>query len=236
MRDRRVAAFLVLAIEALSLLLMLVLAGSALLGLRERIPKWVEGFARTFGGLGTGLVWPLFALLSVALAGAVLVAALRPDLRSGRRAFTVALGVAAWIAAVVDGVRPPMSRTGVFTGEYAYSTAMHPDLFIPCRDPARPLSRGAGLGLRHIQDGPLMAVVQVPGRGWHGSHPGNWPSTTSDSHGGLYFTVRVRGTLTGPGNYGFPPAFPYRLRIDSVLHVAPRHPADDRPCETYGDR
>ncbi|HYW12179.1 MAG TPA: hypothetical protein VE871_09480, partial [Longimicrobium sp.] len=68
-------------------------------------------------------------------------------------------------------------------------------------------------------------------RGWHGSHPDDWPNTVSDSHGGQYFTLRVRGTLTGPGNYGFPPAFQYRLRVDSILHVAPRHPADDRTCE-----
>lgn len=233
MRDRRVAAFLVICIEALSLLLMLVLAGSAALVLREGSPQWVEGFGTIFGGLGAGLAWPVFALLTAALAGAGLVAALRPDLRSGRRAFAVALGAAAWIAAVVEGVRPPVARTGVFAGELVYGTLIHPDAFVPCVDPARPLPRGVELGFGRVQDIPLWALVHVPDEGWHGSHPRDWPSTTSNSHGGRYFTLRVRGTLTGPGNYGFPPAFQYRLRIDSILYVAPRHPADDPPCEIY---
>jgi hypothetical protein len=233
MRDRKVASFLVIAIEALSLVLMLVLAGSAALVLRDRVPKWVEGFGNIFGGLGAGLAWPVFALLSVALAGALLVAALRPDLRSGRRAFAVVLGAAAWIAAVVEGVRPPTSRTGVFTGELVYRTLLHADAFIPCIDPARPLPRGVELGFGRVQDIPLWALVRIPDEGWHGSHPRDWPHTVSNSHGGLYFTLRVRGTLTGPGNYGFPPGFQYRLRIDSILHVAPQHPADDPPCATY---
>jgi hypothetical protein len=174
----------------------------------------------------------VFALLSVALAGAGLVA-LRPDLRSPRRAFAVVLGAAAWIAAVVEGVRPPMAHTGVFTGEFVYGTPLHPDAFIPCVHRARPLPRGAELGYGRVQDIPVWALVTVPRRGWHGSHPGDWPHTVSDSHGGLYFVLRVRGTLTGPGNYVFPPAFQYRLHVDSILHVAARHPADDPLCEWY---
>lgn len=233
MRDRRVATFLVVTIDALSLVLVLVLAGSAALVLRGEVPEQVEGFAHTFGGYGAGLAWPVLALLSFALAGAGLVAALRPDLRSGRRAITLALGAAAWTAAVVQGVRPPASRSGVFTGELVYGTPLHPDAFIPCRDPARPLPRGVELGFGRIQDIPIWALVRIPGQGWHGNHPRDWPNSVSDSHGGLYFTLRVRGTLTGPGNYGFPPAFQYRLRIDSILQVEPRHPADDRPCDVY---
>jgi hypothetical protein len=233
MPDRRVATGLTLAIAVLSLVLILVLAGSAALALDEPGPERYMGFGYIFGGYGAGLAWPAFALLSVALAGAGLVAALRPDLRSGRRAAAVALGAAAWIAAAAEGVRPPTSRTGVFTGELVYGTNMHPDLFVPCRDPARPLPRGAELGVGRAQQMPLMALVRIPEKGWHGSHPRDWPSTGSDSHGGLYFTLRVRGTLTGPGNYGIPPAYQYRLRVDSILHAAPRHPADDRPCEIY---
>lgn len=235
MRDRSVATFLTITIEALSLLLMLVLAGTAALVLGRQGPKWVEGFGYTFGGFGAGLAWPVFALLSVALAGAGLVAALRPDLRSGRRAFAVAMGTAAWIAAVVEGVRPPASRTGVFTGELVYGTVMHPDAFIPCEDPARPLPRGVELGFGRVQELPLWALVRVPGEGWHGSHPHDWPHKVSDPHGGLSFRVRLRGTLTGPGSYGFPAGFQYRLRIDSILHVVPRHPAGDRPCTIYGE-
>lgn len=233
MRIRRAAAFLMITLVALSLVLMLVLGGSAALRPRGQAPPWLEKFGHTFGGYGAGLAWPVFALLTVALAGAALALALRPDLRSRRLAFTLALGTAAWIAAVVMGVRPPTSRTGVFAGELVYGTVMHPDVFLPCIDPARPLPRGPALGFRRVQHIPLLALVNIPERGWNGSHPRDWPSTVSDSHGGLYFSVRVHGTLTGPGNYGIPAAFEYRLRIDSVLQVVPRHPADDRPCETY---
>jgi hypothetical protein len=229
MSDRRVATGLVTAIAALGLMLILVLAGSAAL-VRDAQDPEITGFGYTFGGYGAGLAWPIFALLSAALPGAALVAALRPDLRSGRRALAVAMGAAAWIAAAVEGVRPPTSRTGVFTGGYVHGTPLHPDAFIPCMDPARPLPRGVELGFGRVQDLPLWALVRVPEKGWHGSHPGDWPNTVSDSHGGLYFTVRVRGTLTGPGNYGIPAGFQYRLRIDSVLYTQPRHMGDDPAC------
>lgn len=36
-----------------------------------------------------------------------------------------------------------------------------------------------------------------------------------------------------PGNYGFPPAFQYRLHIDSILHVAALHPAHNLPFARY---
>jgi hypothetical protein len=231
MPDRRVAAALTLTIAVLGLVLILVLAGSAALVRDAPGPERFTGFAHTFGGYGAGLAWPAFALLSVALAGALLVAALRPDLRSGPRAFAVALGAAAWIAAAVEGVRPPTSRTGVFTGSLVYGTVLHPDAFVPCIDPARPLPRGVELGFGRVQDLPLWALVRVPEKGWHGSHPGDWPHRPSDSHGGLYFTVRVRGTLTGPGNYGTPAGFQYRLRIDSVLYTSPQYSGDvDQAC------
>lgn len=233
MEDRRAATVLSNILVALSVVLTLVLAGSAALRPRGQAPPWLEKFGHVFGGYGAGLAWPVFGLLTLALACAALVLALRPDLRGRRRAFTLALGAAAWIAAAVMGVRPPTSRTGVFAGELVYGTVMHPDLFVPCTDPARPLPRGPALGLGRVQPVPLLALVHVPEGGWNGSHPRDWPSTVSDSHGGLYFSVRVRGTLTGPGNYGMPAAYEYRLRIDSVLHVVPRHPADDRPCEIY---
>lgn len=231
MQDRRVASFLMITIGALSLVLLLVLAGTAALVLEERGPEWVETFAYWFGGMAAGLAWPVLALLSVALAGAVLVAALRPDLRSRRRALVLAVGAAAWIAAVVEGVRPPTSHTGVFTGEFVYGTLMHPDAFVPCKDPARPLSHGVELGFGRVQEIPVWALVQVPEDGWRGSHPRDWPSTRMDPHGGSYYNLRVRGTLTGPGNYGVPAAFQYRLRIDRILEITPRHPADDRLCE-----
>jgi hypothetical protein len=229
MPDRRVATGLTLTIAALGLVLILVLAGTAALELDAPGPERFTGFGYTFGGYAAGLAWPVLALLSAALAGAALVAALRPDLRSGRRAVAVALGAAAWIAAAVEGVRPPTSRTGVFTGGYVHGTPLHPDAFIPCTDSARPLPRGVELGFGRVQDLPLWALVRVPEKGWHGSHPGDWPHGTSDSHGGLYFTIRVRGTLTGPGNYGIPAGFQYRLRIDSVLSTRPRR-AGHPPC------
>jgi hypothetical protein len=229
MRDRRLAAVLTIIIVALSVVLLLVLAGSAALGPRGQ--GWVDRFAYYFGGWGAGLAWPVFALLTAALAGAGLVAALRPDLRSGRRAFALALGGAACIAALVAGVRPPTSRTGVFTGEFVYGTVMHPDLLVLCVDSARPPPRDGTLGFNRKRDLPPLALVRVPRHGWHGSHPKDWPHTVSDSHGGLYFHLRARGTLTGPGNYGRPPAFQYRLHIDSILHVTPRRPGNVRPCD-----
>jgi hypothetical protein len=231
MEDRRVATGLATAIAALGLVLVLVLAGTAALLRDAPGPERFTGFAYTVGGYGAGLAWPVFALLSVALAGAGLVAVLRPDLRGRRRALVLAVGAAAWIAAVVEGVRPPAWRSGVFTGEYTYGTPLHPDSFTPCIDPARPLPRGVELGFGRVQELPVWAVVRVPGKGWHGSHPGDWPSTVSDSHGGLYFRVRLRGTLTGPGNYGIPAGFQYRLRIDSILETAPLHPMYDEACE-----
>lgn len=228
---RRAADVLTVAIEALGLLLMLILAGSAALPYLDTLPGVVDGFARVFGGWGVWLAWPLLALLCVSVASVIGAAAIWPRLRSGRRTVAVVLGASACVAAVVEGVRPPVSRTGVFTGGFVYGTVMHPDIFIPCSDTAPSLPRGGGLGFEQIQELPLMALIRVPERGWHGSHPRDWPHTVSDSHGGLYYTIRVRGTLTGPGNYGSPPAIQYRMRIDSVLSTTPRRPGSMSDCQ-----
>jgi hypothetical protein len=120
----------------------------------------------------------------------------------------------------------------VFHGEFVYGhQGFRPDYLRPCQDPRRPLSRGADLvGGALPHDFPVLAAVDVPRDGWHGSHPRNWPPTQSDGHGVQSWRVRVRGTLTGPGQYGRPALMHYRLEIDSVLAVAP----DERPVDECG--
>ncbi len=222
-RLNRLAAGLAGAITAMSILLILILAGSIGLA-RFDVHHAAFFLSMVFGAYAAGLAWPLFALVAAAMLALLALAIARREVRTPRRGAAVRLGAIALHAAWLIGIRPPGERTGVFEGGFVYGHyGFRPDYFIPCQDPARPLPPGADLvkGARPA-DFPLVAAVYLPEDGWHGSHPRNWPSTQSDSHGTQYWLVRVRGTLRGPGQYGRPALMQYRLDVDSVLSVAPR--------------
>jgi hypothetical protein len=219
----RAAAVLTGGIVTMSTLLILVLAGSASLWWRKQLPPMVGALGWTFS-FGAGLAWPLIALTAAAMAALLALGAFRPGLQSPRRGSALLLGALALHAAWLTGIRPPAARTIVLTGLYVHGPlAFRHDFLIPCDDPAHPLPRGPELWIGpETSEVPLMAGIRLPQRGWHGSHPRNWPDSWSDVHGVQYWLVRVRGTLIGPGHYAWPPAQQYRLEVDSVLTVAPR--------------
>jgi hypothetical protein len=217
----RLAAGLTGSITAMSMLLILILAGSVALALppSHDLFPW----ALLLGGVGARLVWPLFALIVAAMAALLVAAGVCAELRTPRRGSALLLGVVALHAAWLFGIRPPGVRTGVFEGRFVYGhMGFRPDYLSFCEDPANPLPRGADL-VSHVLESepPPMAAIHVPDAGWHGSHPDRWPFTTSDSHGTQSWLVRVRGKLIGPGQYGVPALMQYRLKVDSVLSVAP---------------
>lgn len=229
----RLAAGLAGAITAMSIFLILVLAGSVgLVGFRANHGAFP--WAMLFGGYGARLAWPLSALVAAAMLVLLALALVRRDMRTHRRGSAVLLGATALHAAWLFGIRPPAERTGVFTGKFLYGHyGFRPDLFILCEDPARPLPRGADLVKGAMgPDFPVLAAVYVPEDGWHGSHPRQWPSTQSDSHGTQYWQLRVRGTLRGPAQYGRPALMQYRLEVDSVLGVSPSRIFQDE-CGVY---
>lgn len=229
----RLAATLTGAINGMSIFLILILAGSV--GLR-----WYDGNDRgfhgalLFGGYAAGLAWPLFAGIVAAMLVLLALGGARRELRTPRRGSALLLGAIALHAAWLFGIRPPATRTGVFHGEFVYGHyGFRPDYFIPCQNPARPLPRGPDL-MRGVmeEEHPVMAAVYVPNTGWRGSHPRRWPSTYSDVHGTRQWLVRVRGTVSGPAQYGTPALMQYRLRVDSVLSVAPSRMYQDE-CGVY---
>jgi hypothetical protein len=225
----RTPAMLTGAIVAMSILLLLVLAGSVALWRYNDGPPLVQGLGTIFGLLGAGMAWPLSALIAAAMLLLLALAGVHTELRTRRRGTALLLGAAALHAAWLFGIRPPGSRTGVFEGQYVYGhLGIRPDLFIPCQDASRPLAAGADLLRGAMEPGMrVMAAVHLPESGWHGSHPRDWPSTDSDIHGTQYWLVRVRGRLVGPGQYGWPPALQYRLKVDSVLSVASKRMFQD---------
>lgn len=231
---KRVAALLTAAITVMSVLLILVLAGAAVLDRVEQPRGFGAGFGQIFGFFGAGLAWPLFALVGAAMLGLLALGAARPGLQSSRRGAALILGAAALHGAWSMGVRPPASRTGEFLGTYVHgSVSLEPDFLVPCQDPAHPLPRGAELPIGpRDREIPVMAAIRLPEQGWHGSHPRDWPDSWSDVHGTQYWLVRVRGTLVGPGQYGWPPVMHYRLRVDSVLSVRPDRMFQDE-CGVY---
>lgn len=230
----RVAAILTGAIAGMSILLVLVLAGGAAIEGEDQIPEFVYGLGGTFGTWGAGLAWPLFALVAGAMLGLLALGAVRGKLQSPRRGAALLLGAVALNLAWLTGVRPPASRTGEFLGTYVHGwLSVRHDVLIPCQDPAHPWPRGTELPLGpRDTEVPLMAAIHLPEEGWHGSHPRNWPRSWSDIHGTQYWLVRVRGTLVGPGQYGWPPLMHYRLRVDSVLSVRPDRMFQDE-CGVY---
>ncbi|HEU4885533.1 MAG TPA: hypothetical protein VFT45_25035 [Longimicrobium sp.] len=218
----RLAAFLTGAIAGMSIFLILILAGSV--GLARFDPEHPAfGWALLFGAHGAGLAWPLFAFAAASMLGLLALGIVRREMWTARRGVVVVLGVLALSAGWRFGIRPPGGRTGVFQGKFVHGHyEFRPDYLALCQDPGRPLPRGADLVQGALpSDFPVAAAVYVPEQGWSGSHPRNWPSTRSDSHGTLYWQVRLRGTLKGPGQYGRPALMPYRLEVDSVLSVAP---------------
>jgi hypothetical protein len=229
-----VAALLTAAITAMGILLILVLAGGAVIDREKQIPERIAEVGKIFGFFGAGLAWPLFALVAAAMLGLLALGAVRGELQSPRRGAALMLGAVALHAAWLLGLRPPAARTGEFLGTYVHgSLSLKPDLLIPCQDPAHPLPRGMELPLGpRDPEIPVMAAIRLPDEGWHGSHPRNWPDSWSDVHGTQYWLVRVRGTLIGPGQYGWPPAMHYRLRVDSVLSVRPDRMFQDE-CGVY---
>jgi hypothetical protein len=228
------ATALTAATTAMSILLVLVLAGGGAIEREKQLPELVFTVGAVFGFWGAGLAWPLFALTGAAMLALLGLGALRGELQSPRRGAALLLGAIALHAAWLIGVRPPAVRTGVFTGTYVHGwVSMQPDALLPCQDPAHPWPRGTELPIGpRDRELPLMAAVRLPEEGWHGSHPGNWPPSRSDSHGTQYWLVRVRGTLIGPGQYGWPPAMHYKLRVDSVLDVRPQRMFQDE-CGVY---
>ncbi len=230
----RLAAVLTAAITATSMLLILVLAGGAVLDRVEQRQGFWAGFGMTFGFWGAGLAWPLFALVAGTMLALLALGAARTELQSARRRTALILGAVVLHGAWDRGLRPPAARMGEFLGTYVHgSVSVAPDMLIPCLDPADPLPRGMELSLSpRDTEVPVLAAIDLPDEGWHGSHPRNWPDSWSDSHGSQYWLVRVRGTLVGPGHYGRPPAMHYRLRVDSVLSVGPTRMFQDE-CGVY---
>lgn len=218
---RRLASILTWIIAPLSLFLLLVVV-PALLAQAPGASDFVRNLADS-ATLGAGRVWAASVLVAIALTIQSGLMVLWSSLRSWGRATVLALGALAIGATWAAGVRPPTTREGVFRGTYA----VHPldfsaDMFFPCEDPAKPLPRGAQLGWAGSRDTFLVVAVRPPGRGWHGSHPSDWPDTYSDVHGVKYYLVQLRGRLTGPGQYGWPPAAQYKLKVDSVVSMRPR--------------
>lgn len=73
----------------------------------------------------------------------------------------------------------------------------------------------------------LHVWVDVRRSSWRGHPPASWPREGSDGHGDLYFFVRWRGTLTGPGRYGdYGGIHEYSFTVDSVIEHQPRTPVD----------
>ncbi|HYR08304.1 MAG TPA: hypothetical protein VEQ60_11065 [Longimicrobium sp.] len=229
----RLAACLAGAIVGMSIFLILILAGSVGLAWFDAKDRAFHG-AMLFGGYAGGLAWPLFALVAAAMLVLLALALVRREMRTPRRGSAVLLGAIALHAAWLFGIRPPAERTVVFLGDFVYGHyGFRPDFFIPCADPARPLPRGADLMKGVVErEIPVLAAVHVPDEGWHGSHPQNWPSTYSDSHGTRTWLVRVRGTLRGPAQYGRPALMQYRLDVDSVLSVSRSRMFQDE-CGVY---
>ncbi|HEY0016385.1 MAG TPA: hypothetical protein VGC13_08705 [Longimicrobium sp.] len=229
----RLAAGLAGAITGMSILLVLILAGSVGLA-------WFDAdhgafpWALLLGGFGAGLAWPLFALITAAMLVLLVAAGVRAALRTTRRGSALLLGATALHAAWLFGIRPPAERTGVFTGKFVYGhMGFRPDYLHLCDDPTRPLPRGSDLVKGALPvDFPLLAAIYLPEDGWHGSHPRDWPSTESDSHGTRHWLVRMRGTLKGPGQYGRPGLMPYRLDVDSVVSVGRSRMFQDE-CGVY---
>jgi hypothetical protein len=218
----RLAAALTAGIVGMSILLVLILAGSV--GMAWYDASHDAFFpSMLFGGFAGGLAWPLFALIVAAMLVLLTLAGVRRELRTERRGQALLLGAIALHAAWLFGIRPPAERTVVLLGQFVYGHyGFRPDYLRPCENPARPLPRGPDLMKGAVEaDFPVIAAVYVPKDGWHGSHPRNWPSTYSDSHGTKSWLVRVRGTLEGPAQYGWPALMQYRLDVDSVLSVAP---------------
>lgn len=218
----RMAAGLTGAVAGMSIFLILILAGSVGLGWFD-VNHGAFPWAMLFGGVAAGLAWPLFALIAAAMLALLAIAILRREMRTGWRASALLLGAAALHAAWEFGIRPPGERNGVFQGMFVYGhLGFRPDFLGICEDPASPLPRGADLVRGAMEEEmPVMAAIHLPDEGWRGSHPREWPETRSDVHGTQYWLVRVRGRLTGPGQYGRPALMQYRLDVDSVLSVAP---------------
>jgi hypothetical protein len=218
----RLAATLTGAIAGMSVLLILILAGSvglAWFGANDPAFPW----AMIFGGFGAALAWPLSALIAGAMLVLLSIAIVGRGIGTPRRGSALLLGAAALHAAWLFGIRPPGERTGVFQGKFVYGHyGFRPDYLALCQYPDRPLPRGADLVKGALpSDFPVTAAIYLPDEGWRGSHPRKWPDTQSDSHGTQTWLVRVRGTLRGPAQYGRPALMQYRLEVDSVLGVAP---------------
>jgi hypothetical protein len=229
----RMPAVLTGAIAAMSIVLLLILAGSVGLAWFD-VEHGAYPWAMLFGGLGAGLAWPLFALIAAGVLVLLVRAIVGRKLPGAGRGSALLLALTALHAAWLFGIRPPAERTGVFLGEFVYGHhGFRPDYFTPCAEPARPLPRGPDLVRGALPvDFPVIAAVYVPDEGWHGSHPDNWPDVQSDSHGTRSWLVRLRGTLRGPGQYGRPALMQYRLQVDSVLSVAPGRIYQDQ-CGVY---
>lgn len=214
--------------SASAALLFLVACGMAI-----DTPGRVPGLGKELAFLAAhaaGLVRPLFAFLSAAIPTALLVAIVLPDRRTWRVGLVLVLAAGAWLAARGMGVRPPTSRTGVFYGMVVYGTVLHADVFVPCPDSAPPLPRGADLVRGGPEQLPVLASIRVPSSGWYGSHPSRWQRSWSDSHGGRYYIVHLRGTMSGPGHYGgLPPFAQYRFDVDSVVAIQTRRREDHCP-------
>lgn len=230
---KRLPACLTGAITGMSIFLILILAGSIGLG-RFAVQSDAFPWAMLFGGFGARLAWPLFALIAGAMLVLLSLGMVRREVRTPRRGSALLLGATALHAAWLFGIRPPAERTGVFAGAFVYGhLGFRPDYLGLCEDPAHPLPRGADLVSRAIEfEMPVLAAVHVPDQGWRGSHPRDWPSTRSDSHGTQTWLLRVRGTLRGPAQYGRPALMQYRLEVDSVLSVAPSRIFQDE-CGVY---
>jgi hypothetical protein len=197
----RWAGWLTGAAAALGIALMLILAASAWFVAAER-PADIPFVVAVVGGWGAGLAWPAFALLTAATLAVLSTITVRREL-GWRRGTALAIGTVAWAAAWSTGIRPPASRTG------------------------------ARLGFDARDGGELspMADVRLPRSGWNGVQPARWPGTYTDFHHTRSYLLRVRGRLTGPGHYGWPPVMQYRLRVDSILEVIPR-PAGPEAFQT----
>jgi hypothetical protein len=224
------ARVLIVMLWVLSLLALATLLGSVLMEAYTRISSPLQGLAFLLLH-GAGLIVPIAVLLIVLLAAASFILFAQPSLRSCPLALGCALAVATLFGIWHRGVPLPQTRTGEFSGRYILNPlCCRSDIFVPNQDPNDPLSRGAELGAPFDQDVPILAAVRVPKHGWYGSHPSQWPATYSDSHGAQSFCILVRGRLTGPGQYGWPPVLQYRLSIDSVIGTAPRLSGEDLDC------
>jgi hypothetical protein len=223
----RLAAGLAGTLAAASIVLVLILAGTASVvseGLSGRLGEIGRMFA-----FGIGFAWPLFVYIACAMPGLLLLAGLRRELRNRKRIAAILLGIIALGTAWTMGMRPPASREGVFRGKFVYgSLGISPELVLLCEDSSGALPRTPRVLMGdQPAELPPLAAVRVPKKGWAGSHPRDWPQTRSDVHGAEYWQVRLRGRLIGPGHYGWPPGLHYRLVVDSVVSVLPdRHDQD----------